>query len=70
VPSGRVGSEADANLCLGFGGDGGVVAAGVSQAFIVVLDDESDAAEGKGNCTHLGLADEFTGGVRVTFGGN
>jgi hypothetical protein len=65
-----MGSEADAYFCFGFGGDSGVVAVGVRKAFIIVLDDESDAAEGKGDCTHLGLADEFTGGVRVTFDGN
>ena len=65
-----MGSEADANLCFGFGGDGGVVAVGVSKAFIIVLDDESDAAKGEWDCTHFDLANEFTWGVRVTFGGN
>jgi hypothetical protein len=70
VPGSKMGSEADTNLCFGFGGDGGVVAVGISKAFVIVLDNESDAAEGKGDSTHLGLADEFTGGERVTFGGN
>lgn len=65
-----MGSKADADFCFGFGGDGSVVAIGISEAFVVMLDNESDATEGERDGSHFGVTDEFIRSVRGTFGGD